>query len=100
MKITRTINGTTYNIELLPDELTEAFFEQRDKFDIEDIVSYGEEMTASELAINYNCSYSEYLDHKEEMAEEMRRNMDKYDMDFATAREMAVTKVMKQLTVV
>jgi len=100
MKITRTINGTRFSFELLPEELIDAFFEQRDKFDIEDIVSYGEEMSKAELKEMYGCTYEEYLEHKEKMAEEMRRNISKYDMDFCSARELAVETVMKRQAVV
>lgn len=99
MKIERNINGVKFFFELLPDELLDAFYEQRDKFDIEDIISYGEEMTAAELQSTYGCTYKEFLEHKEEMAERMRRNMDKYDMDFATAREWAINDVMKKVAV-
>lgn len=96
MTIVRTINGTTFHIKLLPEELIEAFFEQRDKFDIEDIVSYAEEIGSKELKATFGCTYQEYLNMKEEMAEEMRRNMDKYDMSFADAREYAIREVLKR----
>ena len=79
--------------------MLDAFYEQRDKFDIEDIVSYGENMSTNELELNYGCTYDEFLEHKEEMAELMRKNMSKYDMDFATARELAVEDVMKKVAV-
>jgi len=100
MKITRMINGVTYNIELLPDELYEAFFEQREKFDIEDIINYGEEMTEKEMEEELGCTYSEFLSMKEEMAQEMRRNIDKYGMDFIYAREEAIETVIRRNKVV
>ena len=96
MKIQRTINGIMYVIELLPDELVDAYFEQRDKFDIEDIVSYGEEMTRTELEEELGCTYNEFLSYKEKMAEEMRRNIDKYDMNFTDARECAIKEVIRK----
>ena len=42
------------------------------------------------------CTYSELLNMKEEMAEEMRRNMDKYDMSFSDAREEAIQTVIRR----
>ena len=96
MKIQRTINGTTYMIELLPDELADAYIEQRNKFDIEDIVSYGEEMPRRELEETFGCTYDEFLSLKQRMALEMRRNMDEYGMPFAYAREYAIKEVINK----
>lgn len=93
MKIQRTINGAKVNIELLPDELLDAFYEQRDKFDIEDIISYGE-MFGSDFEAEMGVSYNEFLSMKEEMAAEMRRNIDKYDMSFEYARSEAIHDVI------
>ena len=100
MKITRKINGTTYNIELLPDEVCEAYYEQRDKFDVEDIINYGEMMSSKEIEEELGCTYSEFLSLKEEMAQEMRRNIDKYGMDFPYARTDAVNTVIRRNKVV
>lgn len=96
MKIQRTINGNRYTIELLPGELIDAFYEQQDKFDIESIVFYGEEMTDAELEREYGCTYSEFLSLKEEMAREMRRAMDKYGMNFEYARDYAIRETIKK----
>lgn len=100
MKIQRTINGVCFNIELLPEELVDAFYEQRDKFDIEDILNYGEQMTQQELEEELGCSYSEFLSMKEMMAQEMRKNIDKYDMDFVSAREYAIKETIKRNLIV
>lgn len=96
MKITRTINGITYNIELLPEELSDAYFEQRDKFDIEDIINYGEMFDPADMEEELGCTYSEFLAMKEDMAYEMRRNMDKYDMEFCYARDKAINDVINR----
>lgn len=96
MKIQRTINGSRYTIELLPGELVDAYFEQQDKFDIESIVSYSEEMTDSELEGEYGCTYRELLSLKEEIAREMRRAMDKYGMNFEYARDYAIRETIKK----
>jgi len=96
MKIQRTINGIKYTIELLPEELVDAFYEQRNKFDIEDIVSYAEDMTNEEMKEEYGCTYNEFLSAKEIMAEEMRRNIDKFDMSFVDARAYAIKEVIKK----
>ena len=96
MKIQRTINGVNFNIELLPEELVAAYFEQERKFDIEDIVSYGEMFEQRELVDYLGCDYKTFLSLKEEMAQEMRRNIDKYDMDWSSARDEAVRDVINK----
>ena len=96
MKIQRTINGVNFNIELLPEELVTAYFEQQKKFDIEDIISYGEMFETSELIDYLGCDYKTFLSLKEEMAQVMRRNIDKYDMDWSSARDEAVRDVINK----
>jgi len=96
MKVQRTINKDTFSFELTPDELYEAYFEQRDKFDIEDVISYGELFSQNEFEEEFGCSYEYFLSLKEEIANEMRRNMDKYDMPFCHAREYAVKEVIRR----
>ena len=100
MKIHRTINGVNFSFELLPEELCDAYFEQQERFDIEDIVNYGEMMSHVELEENLGCTYSEFISMKEEMAHEMRKYMDKYDMKFAYAREEAIEEVIRRNKVV
>ena len=94
MKIQGTINGMKFNIELLPDELEEAYFEQQKKFDIEDVITLGEAFSNAELQESYGCSYQELLNHKEDIAALMRKYIDKYDMEWTYAREEAVRDVM------
>lgn len=97
MKIQRTINGVNFNIELLPNELVKAYFEQQEKFDIEDVVSFAEAFDNETLMDSYGCTYQELLDCKEEIAAKMRKNIDKYDMEWSYAREEAVRDVMRNL---
>ena len=96
MKIQRTINGVKFNIELLPEELVEAYYEQQHKFDVEDIVSYGEMFEQKELIDYLGCDYKTYISLKEEMANEMRKNMDKYEMTYPYARDEAVRDVINR----
>lgn len=98
MKIQRSINGMKFNIQLLPEELVEAYYEQQEKFDIEDVVSYAEMFEQNELIEYLGCDYATYLSYKEEIAHEMRKNMDEYGMDFSSARDEAVRDVIKKKT--
>lgn len=43
MKITREINGTPYTFELTDVEMRQAYFEQEDNYDLEDVKRYIEE---------------------------------------------------------
>ena len=95
MKIQRMINGMKFNIELLPSELVDAYFEQQEKFDIEDVVSYLEAYDNEELLESYGLSYSELLKLKEEIAEKMRKNIDKYGMSMPDSREEALREVIR-----
>ena len=96
MKIKRTINGTDYTFELLPNELYDAYREQQEKFDIDDVINFIECFSNEELQEYYGCSYEECMKYKEEIADEMRRNMDKYDMDFEYAREEAIRDIVRK----
>ena len=95
MKIQRMINGMKFNIELLPNELENAYFEQQEKFDIEDVVSYLEAYDNEELIESYGFGYSELLKLKEEIAEKMRKNIDKYGMSMPDSREEALREVIR-----
>ena len=90
------INGVKFVIELLPEELVAAYFEQQHKFDIEDIISYGEMFEADKLQDYLGCDYKTFLSLKEEMADKLRRNIDKYDMDWSSARDEAVRDVINK----
>lgn len=94
MKIQRTINGTTFSIELLPEELIAAYIEQQKKFDIEDVINFGEAYSNEELMDSYGCTYQEIVNNKEIIAATMRKYIDKYDMEWSYAREEAVRDVI------
>ena len=96
MNIERVVNGKKYTFTLEPDELIEAYFEQQDKYDIQDIVDYGEIFSSEELQESFGCTYSELCNWKEEMAAELRRNIDKYDMEFSYARDDAIRTVVRR----
>lgn len=92
MYIKRTINGMKFNIMLLPGEVLEAYFEQQEKFDIEDVISY------IELGDSDSCWGSDYqifMDHKEEIAELMRQYINS-GMSMPDARELAAREVINK----
>lgn len=82
MKIKRKINDVEFTIELLPEELYDAYREQQHKLDIESVINYGEMFDPEDMQEEFGCSYDEFLSIKEDIAEELRRNIDKYDVSF------------------
>lgn len=95
MKIERTINGAKFNIELLPDELVEAYYEQQRKFDIENLIEYGESMGPNDIEEDYGITYSEFLSLKNDIADLLRENLD-MGTSFLVAVEDAIDRVVKQ----
>lgn len=96
MVIKRVVNGVELSFELTDKELSDAFFEQRDKFDLEDIKTEFMWQEEADLFECYGKSYEELELLFPEMAYEMRRNMDKYDMDFVIARHAAICDVISR----
>jgi len=96
MVIKRTINGMNLSIELTPAEMLDAYMEQQWAFDIQDVINYADMFSEDEFEEEVGCTYKEFCDMKEEIAYEMRRNMDKYDMDFVYARDEAVQNVISR----
>ena len=94
MKIIREIEGTTVAFELTGIELYNAYKEQQftfDKMDVEDMIVGLPEANVKEL---YHVSIAEFKALIEEMAMEMRRNIDKYDMGWGYARDEAIFTVL------
>lgn len=89
MKIRRSINGENMEIELTQAEMWSAYEEQQHKFDMSDIdcvFDYKE----------YGFSEAEAEHVIAEMAYRMRRYIDKYDCDFAYARDEAISDVLRE----
>ena len=100
MRIQRTINGVNFSFELLPCELVDAYYEQQKKFDIEDVIILTEYNTDEDLDTLYGCDGKFILDHKKEIANLMRKYIDKYDLDWVTAREEAVRDLINEKSAV
>lgn len=94
MKIKRIINGSEVEIELTKDELFNAYSEQEHEWDMQSCKDYlnsgiydGEE---------WYEELSEEIEKKiiAETAYELRRNMDKYNMDHEYAIDEAFSVVL------
>lgn len=92
MKITRGFNGQTIEIELTENELYQAYIEQEHIFDRNDVENYFDDYEDSDFETEYGCSRAEAMEKLDEIAYEMRRNIDKYDMNWYDAREAAIAE--------
>lgn len=83
MIITRVIKGIEYEFELNSNELYNAYIEQEHKWDVSDVdARYGHLLTDEQINL---------------LAYEMRRQRDKYDLDFETAIEEALLNLDYEL---
>lgn len=93
MTITRTVGGEQVSFELTESELVNAYFEQQYKFDVQDVKDLICGWDDDDVLGVYGITVAEYKKLSGDIASEMRRNMDKYDMDFDYARDEAVSTV-------
>ena len=91
MKIKREVNGQTVEFELTHEEMRDAFFEQQEAFDAQDIEMLVENFSEEDFIEIYGLSPSVVLENVEEIGSRMRRNIEKYDMDWESARDEAVS---------
>lgn len=97
MKIKR--DGREY--ELTPAELTEAYFEQQSNYDIQDCKNGIQTIIDDDIDERTYVVAAKQVLHDEDLiaecAAKMRRNIDKYDMDWSYARDEAVRSVVSQV---
>lgn len=99
MTITRNVGGSTRQLpitmefELTADELYNAYREQQFLFDRADIEDQFE-MSDEDCIECYGIRKKEAESLFDDMAVEMRRNIDKYDMSWEYARDEAVREIL------
>lgn len=96
MTIKRIVNGEELEFELTDNELTGAYFEQQYLFDIQDVRDAVIGWEDDDVIGVYGINMETFLKLSDEMAVEMRRNIDKYDMDWDYAREEAICSVIRR----
>lgn len=100
MKIKREVNGQMVEFELTSEELYSAHLEQEHKYDMQDIedVLEGYRPDGKEdFYWTYEVPFDRVYGNEDlisEMAYEKRRNMDKYDMAWDTARDEAISEIL------
>lgn len=94
MKIIRMIHGEEVSIELTGRELFDAFCEQEFQFDLENVYSFFSDYTDEDYQDEFGLTKEEAEKKFEDIAMELRRNMDKYEMTFDYAISDAISDVM------
>ena len=95
MKIKRTIDGREVEFELTGEELYQAFVEQELQFDIANVRIFFEDYTNEDFQNEYGMSRQEVEGYFEDIACQLRRNINKYDMNFDYALSYAISDVLK-----
>lgn len=94
MKIKREIQGFQLETELTKDELYDAYREQEHIFDLMDVESWFEAFGDDEIEEMYGMTRKKLGEKFEDIACEMRRNIDHYDMSFTYARDAAINEIL------
>ena len=94
MKIKREIRGELVEIELTETELYNAYEEQQFLFDKQDVLDLISGWRESDVVDTFGVDIKTYESYAEDIACEMRRNINKYDMDWDAARDEAVRYVI------
>lgn len=97
MKIQRIIDGISHTFELTPEELEEAYNEEQKILDCYDLENYGLSPyieSAEDFEKKLGCTPEEYLEWKEEIAEEMRGLINMQDLSMPEARDKAIWTVV------
>lgn len=92
MVIKRTFGGVEFKLTLSSDELFDAFEEQQFLFDSEDVKDM---LYDTDTLGEYGITTEDALDMVDQMAYEMRRNINKYEMGWREARDEAINQVLR-----
>ena len=98
MEIVRVINDVKHTIRLTSEELFEAYEEEQHNLDVDDIKDYFNGFSDDNYVEYFGLCRNKLTALTDEMATEMRRNIDKYDMHWDTARDEAINTVIRRHT--
>ena len=94
MVIKREVNGAVHEFELTDNERLNAYEEQQHLYDITDVRDHFACMKEAELIASHGKTMAEIEALFDDIAYEMRRNIDKYDMDWQAARDAAIGEIL------
>lgn len=93
--VERTVDGQHVLVELTPEELTRAYFAQKEQFDRLDVSDYLNELSDCDCITEYNARREEIIPLIPEIAVLVRKKMDNWGSDFSDAVEYAIEEVLK-----
>lgn len=96
MKITRNILTMDVEIELTPSELYSAYLAQQHEFDRQDIQDLYSWLDPDEIEREWHITKDALDAGLDRMASDLRRNIDKYDMDWDAARDAAFDRFLTE----
>lgn len=96
MIIKREVNGTVHEFELTDDERLNAYEEQQHMYDRTDVRDHFLFMEESDLIASYGKTMAGIEASFDDIAYEMRRNIDKYDMAWTAALDEAIGDILNQ----
>lgn len=96
MIIRRLVNGEVMEFELTQLEMYDAYEEQQHKFDIQDIDGFFCSYNDDECVQEYGFSRAEIETMYEDMANRMRRYIDKYDCSWNYSRDTAIQEILNE----
>lgn len=96
MTIERVIDGNEYKIVLTPRELLSAYTEQQHEYDVTDIELYFDCFDDDDIMDFCGATRKDVEKLFDDMAYEMRRKIDKYEMSFEFARDEAIKDVIEE----
>lgn len=94
MEIKREIDGKSYVFKLTEQEVYDAYAEQEHVFDCDDIRDFLYGWEDEDLIDSFGYDAGEIKENIEDIACEMRRQINKYGVDMEYAREEAIRSVM------
>ena len=94
MTITREILGTPVTIELTSREIYDAHNLYQHECDMQDCKDIYEYLSDEDIIKSYGVTRRELDDSLDAMATELRRNIDKYDMHWDSARDEAFSTIV------
>lgn len=89
MKIARIINGNRVEIELTPAEMLDVYYEKQHQFDKQDIQDLYDWLDPEDIERTYHITKAKLDAGLDQMAKEMRRNIDKWGDSWESARDNA-----------
>ena len=96
MQVKRIINDEEYYIDLTDNELMDAYFEQQQRFDEEDVAVLVDDMDDEDFLYIFKIDKENFKKLVPDIAILMRKMIDKYDIPWTQARTDAIEQIVER----